>query len=326
MVVRGMVLAGAIAAGLGAGLGTLPVLAQGVPGAYGGGFIEYLMTGQDPAAAARPLRPAPVALDGTILAGRGDRQAGYYAADAYGRRPAYARTVGYTAAGPSGAQVGYAPVVPGQTLHSGDPVPAQAYPSQAYQSQAYQSQAYQSPVPQAYAPDPFEAPRGRPAPMPVPEAREEGIGRAVDPRFQRQEVAYDGGHRPGTIVIDTPSRFLYLVQPGGRALRYGIGVGRPGFTWSGMKTVSAKREWPDWTPPAEMLRRRPDLPRHMAGGPANPLGARALYLGSSLYRIHGTNEPHTIGQSVSSGCIRMMNEDVMDLYERVPVGARVQVI
>ncbi len=158
------------------------------------------------------------------------------------------------------------------------------------------------------------------------EPREEGIGRAMDPRFQRQEVAYDGPQRPGTVVIDTPSRFLYLVQPGGRALRYGIGVGRPGFTWSGMKTVSAKREWPDWTPPAEMLRRRPDLPRHMAGGPANPLGARALYLGSSLYRIHGTNEPHTIGQSVSSGCIRMMNEDVMDLYQRVPVGARVQVI
>ncbi|AWB25123.1 L,D-transpeptidase [Methylobacterium currus] len=287
------------------------------------------MTGQDPAAVARPLRPAPVAPDGTILAGRGYRQAGY-AADAYGgQRPAYARTVGYTAAGSSGAQIGYAPVVPGQYPHSGDPVPAQAYPSQAYPSQAYPSQAYPSqayppPAPQAYAPDPFEAPRGRPVPM--PEAREEGIGRAIDPRFQRQEVAYDGGHRPGTIVIDTPSRFLYLVQPGGRALRYGIGVGRPGFTWSGMKTVSAKREWPDWTPPAEMLRRRPDLPRHMAGGPANPLGARALYLGSSLYRIHGTNEPHTIGQSVSSGCIRMMNEDVMDLYERVPVGARVQVI
>ncbi|WP_438823056.1 L,D-transpeptidase family protein [Methylobacterium frigidaeris] len=308
-----MVLAGAIAAGLGAGLGALPALAQGAPGTYGGGFIEFLMTGQDPAAVARPLRPMPVAPDGTILTGRGYRQAGY-AADAYGPRPAYARTTGYAAAGTSGAQVGYAPVAPGAALHSGDPVPAQVYQPQVYQPQATQ----------AYAPDPFEAPRGRPAPM--PEAREEGIGRAMDPRFQRQEVAYDGGQRPGTVVIDTPSRFLYLVQPGGRALRYGIGVGRPGFTWSGMKTVSAKREWPDWTPPAEMLRRRPDLPRHMAGGPANPLGARALYLGSSLYRIHGTNEPHTIGQSVSSGCIRMMNEDVMDLYERVPVGARVMVI
>ncbi|AWN49997.1 hypothetical protein DK419_11415 [Methylobacterium terrae] len=268
------------------------------------------------------------------MPGRGYRQAAYapapaaYPPDAYGQRPAYARTAGYAAAGPSGAQVGYAPVAPGAALHSGDPVPAQAYPAQSYSGQSYSSQAYPSQAysSQAYAPDPFETPRARPASLPVPEAREEGIGRAMDPRFQRQEVAYDGGQRPGTIVIDTPSRFLYLVQPGGRALRYGIGVGRPGFTWSGMKTVSAKREWPDWTPPAEMLRRRPDLPRHMAGGPANPLGARALYLGSSLYRIHGTNEPHTIGQSVSSGCIRMMNEDVTDLYERVPVGARVQVI
>ncbi|WP_407943607.1 L,D-transpeptidase family protein [Methylobacterium sp. EM32] len=316
-----------MAAGLGAGLEPLPVLAQGAPGSYGGGFIEYLMTGQDPTYAARPLRPAPVAPDGTILAGRGYRQAGP-AAGPYGAPPAYARTAVYAAAGTSGAQVGYEPVAPGASLHSGDPVPAQAYPRQAYAPQAYaQPPVYAQPQPaSAYAPDPFEAPRGRPSPAAMPEAREEGIGRAMDPRYQRQEVAYDGGQRPGTIVIDTPSRFLYLVQPGGRALRYGIGVGRPGFTWSGMKTVSAKREWPDWTPPAEMLRRRPDLPRHMAGGPANPLGARALYLGSSLYRIHGTNEPHTIGQSVSSGCIRMMNEDVTDLYERVPVGARVQVI
>jgi len=109
----------------------------------------------------------------------------------------------------------------------------------------------------------------------------------------------------------------------GRATRYGVGVGRPGFEWSGVKTISRKEEWPDWTPPPEMLARRPDLPRHMEGGSANPLGARALYLGSSLYRIHGTNEPGTIGQNVSSGCIRMMNEDVVDLYERVPVGTRV---
>ena len=147
-----------------------------------------------------------------------------------------------------------------------------------------------------------------------------------DPQFRRQEVAYDGREAPGTIVVDTPSKFLYLVEGDGRALRYGIGVGRPGFSWSGVKMVSAKREWPDWTPPAEMIKRRPDLPRHMAGGPANPLGARALYLGSSLYRIHGTNEPETIGKNVSSGCIRMMNQDVEDLYERVPVGTRVIVI
>ena len=131
---------------------------------------------------------------------------------------------------------------------------------------------------------------------------------------------------PGTIVVDTPQRFLYLVQDDGTAIRYGIGVGRPGFTWAGVKAVTRKAEWPDWVPPKEMLARRPDLPRYMAGGPDNPLGARALYLGSSLYRIHGSNEPWTIGQAVSSGCIRMRNEDVTDLYERVKVGTRVIVI
>jgi lipoprotein-anchoring transpeptidase ErfK/SrfK len=150
--------------------------------------------------------------------------------------------------------------------------------------------------------------------------------RQFDPKYEKQLVDYDGKERPGTIVIDTPNKFLYLVEGEGRALRYGIGVGKPGFTWSGVKTISAKREWPDWTPPAEMLARRPDLPRHMAGGPENPLGARAMYLGSTLYRIHGSNEPWTIGTNVSSGCIRMRNEDVIDLYSRVNVGARVIVL
>lgn len=152
------------------------------------------------------------------------------------------------------------------------------------------------------------------------------IGYAISPEFQRQVVFYRGTERPGTIIIDTNEKFLYLVQNGGRAIRYGIGVGRPGFEWAGRKTVSMKREWPDWRPPSDMLRRRPDLPRYMEGGPDNPLGARALYLGSSLYRIHGTNEPDTIGQAVSSGCIRMLNEDVMDLYDRVRVGTAVIVI
>jgi lipoprotein-anchoring transpeptidase ErfK/SrfK len=173
------------------------------------------------------------------------------------------------------------------------------------------------------------APRGAVAALPPSYAFEPetgGLGMAVDPAYRRQLVRYGGRHAPGTIIIDTPSRYLYLVQPGGTAIRYGIGVGRPGFTWSGVKTVSMKREWPDWRPPKEMLRRRPDLPTYMEGGPDNPLGARALYLGSSLYRIHGTNEPHTIGRNVSSGCIRMMNEDVVDLYERVRIGTRVVVI
>ncbi len=144
--------------------------------------------------------------------------------------------------------------------------------------------------------------------------------------YRRQEVDYSGPQRPGTIIIYTPNKFLFLVLPNGRAVRYGIGVGRPGFEWSGVKAISRKAEWPDWTPPPEMMLRRPDLPAHMAGGPENPLGARALYLGSSMYRIHGTNEPSTIGQNVSSGCIRMMNEDVIDLYGRVPVGTKVIVI
>ena len=149
---------------------------------------------------------------------------------------------------------------------------------------------------------------------------------AVDPRYQRQTVDYQGAEKAGTIIINTPERLLYLVEPGGKALRYGIGVGRPGFTWAGVKTVSMKREWPEWRPPDEMLKRRPDLPHYMSGGPENPLGARALYLGSTLYRIHGSNEPWTIGTQVSSGCIRMRNEDVIDLYDRVPVGAKVVVI
>jgi lipoprotein-anchoring transpeptidase ErfK/SrfK len=162
--------------------------------------------------------------------------------------------------------------------------------------------------------------------MPDQEDASDNTQRPLDPKYEKQLVDYDGKEKPGTLVIDTPNKFLYLVQGDGKALRYGIGVGRPGFTWAGVKSISAKREWPDWTPPAEMLARRPDLPRHMAGGPENPLGARAMYLGSTLYRIHGSNEPWTIGTNVSSGCIRMRNQDVIDLYGRVNVGARVIVL
>jgi lipoprotein-anchoring transpeptidase ErfK/SrfK len=158
------------------------------------------------------------------------------------------------------------------------------------------------------------------------EEAEPALPGPMDPKFERQEVAYTGDEPPGTIIIDTPHRFLYLVESGGRALRYGIGVGRPGFTWAGVHRITAKREWPDWTPPEQMLRRRPDLPRHMAGGPDNPLGARAMYLGSTLYRIHGSNEPWTIGHAVSSGCIRLRNQDVIDLYGRVKVGTKVVVL
>src|SRR5665213_1888765 len=141
----------------------------------------------------------------------------------------------------------------------------------------------------------------------------------------RTTVNFSSEYAPGTIIVNTAERRLYLVLPNGQALRYGIGVGRDGFRWGGVHRISAKKEWPSWTPPSQMLARRPDLPRHMAGGIDNPLGARAMYLGSTLYRIHGSNEPETIGQAVSSGCFRMVNEDVIDLYNRVQVGATVYV-
>jgi lipoprotein-anchoring transpeptidase ErfK/SrfK len=148
----------------------------------------------------------------------------------------------------------------------------------------------------------------------------------LDPRFMRQVVAYQTTEAAGTIVINTEMHFLYLVLGNGRAMRYGIGTAKTGFEWSGTHRITNKREWPDWTPPPEMLQRRPDIPTHMAGGVNNPLGARALYIGSTLYRIHGTNEPWTIGGDVSSGCIRMVNDDVIDLYGRVKIGAKVIVL
>ena len=151
-------------------------------------------------------------------------------------------------------------------------------------------------------------------------------GGSVASEFRRQSVAYTGPHGPGTIVVDTRRKFLYLVQEGGTAIRYGVGVGREGFAWRGTERITRKAEWPDWRPPEAMRRRQPELPRFMPGGPKNPLGARALYLGNTLYRIHGTNEPGSIGRAMSSGCIRMMNDDVIDLYNRVRVGTRVVVM
>ena len=161
-----------------------------------------------------------------------------------------------------------------------------------------------------------------PAAAALPADRDMSVQASPVPRAL---VAYSGRQAPGTIVVSTQERRLYLVLEGGRAIRYGIGVGRPGFEWSGVQRVTRMEEWPDWRPPAQMLRRRPDLPRHMVGGEDNPLGARAMYLGGSLYRIHGSNEPNTIGQAVSSGCIRMTNQDVADLYGRVRVGTTVVV-
>jgi len=153
----------------------------------------------------------------------------------------------------------------------------------------------------------------------VPSAEQEQL----DPQYQRQLVFYRTTEPPGTIIIQTAERYLYLVQGSNRAIRYGIGVGRDGFQWKGLVKISRKQEWPDWRPPPEMIERQPYLPRFMAGGPGNPLGARAMYLGATVYRIHGTNQPDTIGSKVSSGCFRLINPDVIDLFDRVPVGTRV---
>ncbi len=166
----------------------------------------------------------------------------------------------------------------------------------------------------------------QPAPQVAPPSQDEGTVVDIPARLKRQIVSYATREAPGTIIIDTPNTYLYYVLGGGQAVRYGIGVGRDGFTWSGTQSITKKAEWPNWTPPAEMIARQPYLPRFMAGGPGNPLGARAMYLGGTVYRIHGTNAPGTIGTHVSSGCIRLTNEDVSDLYSRVNVGTKVIVL
>jgi lipoprotein-anchoring transpeptidase ErfK/SrfK len=159
-----------------------------------------------------------------------------------------------------------------------------------------------------------------------PQVDEDGVAVEIPARLKRQVVNYASREAPGTVIIDTPNTYLYLVMGNGQAMRYGIGVGRDGFTWAGTQSITKKAEWPDWTPPPEMIARQPYLPRQMAGGPGNPLGARAMYLGGTIYRIHGTNAPGTIGTRVSSGCIRLTNEDVADLYSRVNVGTKVIVL
>jgi lipoprotein-anchoring transpeptidase ErfK/SrfK len=172
----------------------------------------------------------------------------------------------------------------------------------------------------------FMAPPIEAAPPVQAVPSDEGTVVEIPARLRRQVVNYATREAPGTIIIDTPNTYLYLVLGGGQAMRYGIGVGRDGFTWSGTQTITRKAEWPAWTPPPEMIARQPYLPRHMAGGPGNPLGARAMYLGGTIYRIHGTNAPETIGTHVSSGCLRLTNDDVSDLYSRVNVGTKVIVL
>jgi lipoprotein-anchoring transpeptidase ErfK/SrfK len=197
--------------------------------------------------------------------------------------------------------------------------PADAPPSYLLQPGAMQPSSYQ---PSSYQPASLQ-PASSQSNIITYESEERG---APQPRFKRQVVDYATSEPAGTVIIDTPNTYLYYVLGNGKAIRYGIGVGRQGFTWSGTETISRKAEWPDWTPPDEMIRRQPYLPRFMAGGPQNPLGARAMYLGSSIYRIHGTNAPATIGGRVSSGCIRLVNEDVIDLYSRAKVGTKVVVL
>ncbi|HEV2156866.1 L,D-transpeptidase [Bradyrhizobium sp.] len=201
-----------------------------------------------------------------------------------------------------------------QTLYA--PMQPQAYSQPYWQGQAY-SPGYAS---QGYANQGYSQGYSNEAPQATDEDAQ------LPDRLRKQIVSFDRSEPAGTIVIDTGNTYLYYVLGNGRAIRYGVGVGREGFTWSGVQSVSRKAEWPDWHPPAEMIARQPYLPRFVAGGPGNPLGARAMYLGTSQYRIHGTNDPTTIGKFVSSGCIRLTNEDVSDLFSRVSVGTKVVVL
>jgi lipoprotein-anchoring transpeptidase ErfK/SrfK len=232
------------------------------------------------------------------------------------------------------SQVQAAPLpAPGQPMPNG---PAGAYGHQfGAQPQALAARpaapAGATPVPPAAvgsvpSATPAPVPPSATAALPPEDQPEQGTPAELPPNLRRQLVSFPTSEPAGTIIVDTPNTYLYLVLGHGKALRYGIGVGREGFTWSGTERISKMKEWPDWFPPAEMIERQPYLPRMMAGGPGNPLGARALYLGHTLYRIHGTNQPSTIGKTVSSGCIRLLNEDIEDLYSRVQVGSRVVVL
>jgi lipoprotein-anchoring transpeptidase ErfK/SrfK len=225
------------------------------------------------------------------------------------------------------------PPVPGAYDGTIPPGPPGSFKQDAIREEAMRSRLRNSPgqvgSPPIGAAVPGSIPRGDPTNMAAlpPEVRPEiAPAKELAPQFRRTLVEYRTKEPAGTIIIDTPNTHLYLVLGNGKALRYGVGVGRDGFTWSGMERVTRMLEWPDWTPPEEMIVRQPYLPRFMAGGETNPLGARALYLGNTIYRIHGTNQPSTIGTFVSSGCIRLTNEDIMDLYRRVKVGTRVVVL
>jgi len=267
----------------------------------------------------------------SMLGGNGWRPGGNYvypSGNVAGPRPSVDVGAGYGGT----YRGGYAGNGGGIYGNGGATANAQPRPRGNITVTAYGATRGTAPAPTAYA-DPADAEPDYDDPSeydydnaPLPVYRASTGAKGVDPIFNRHVVHYTTSDPAGTIIVDTGARFLYLVQGGGKALRYGIGVGREGFAWSGTQRITNKKEWPDWRPPAEMVARRPGLPNYMPGGPDNPLGARAMYLGDTLYRIHGSNEPETIGTAVSSGCIRMRNQDVIDLYERVPVGTMVRVI
>ncbi len=290
----------------------------------GGGFLELLLTGRDPTPRTHAAPPPQQARH---------RQAVPQPTRAQAPRQAYApaRTAPQTrnnaqTAAPQRQPAQQAARRGARALPANDAMPARIISARTPPTLRYQNA---SATARTAAPQPAARPTAQrsaslQASAPAPRANPRGA--SVPQRYQRTTVDYTGPHGAGTVVVDTSGRLLYLVQPGGKAIRYGVGVGRQGFSWRGTEKITRKAEWPDWRPPESMRRRQPELPRFVPGGPDNPLGARALYLGNTLYRIHGTNEPHTIGQAMSSGCIRMMNEDVKDLYERVRVGARVVVM
>ncbi|HSI41148.1 MAG TPA: L,D-transpeptidase family protein [Xanthobacteraceae bacterium] len=237
--------------------------------------------------------------------------------------PLQPEQAGYPPGAYSGQQpAGMAPAYPRQAA----PQPQAGYPAQpSYSAPPQDAPAVTGAIPPGSV-DAVGANGASIAALPPEDQPEQGKPRELPPNLRHQVVDYVTKEPPGTIIIDTPNTYLYLVLPGGKAERYGIGVGRDGFTWAGTEKITKKAEWADWRPPAEMIERQPYLPRFMAGGPGNPLGARTLYLGATIYRIHGTNQPSTIGSFVSSGCIRMVNEDVENLYEKVKVGTRVVVL
>ncbi|MBS7539787.1 L,D-transpeptidase family protein [Ancylobacter lacus] len=292
----------------------------------------------DAGASEPPAPQVPAAYDpygsATSTAAPGTTQPATAAQQGYPAQTANAPSQPYTPAGyPPGAYSGQPPAgmnspYGATTTYAAPAQPAatgSAYPAQ--QQAAYPAPAAAVPPGGVGMNNAAEGANGSSVAMLPPEDQpEEGAPRPLPANLKRQVVDYTGKDAPGTIVIDTPNTYLYYVLPGGKAVRYGIGVGREGFTWSGTEKITRKAEWADWRPPAEMIERQPYLPRFMAGGPGNPLGARTMYLGGTVYRIHGTNQPSTIGQFMSSGCIRMLNEDVEDLYDKVKVGTKVVVL